>query len=664
MSRTTTRASVYHRDDASRKRDVEHVTPQVSVESTPEPAIVQRLACVGGSTWDYIHPTAYAITQLQGPVKAVTCESMSQYEVGCHVHHDCYGHLSLTPCGIVVVPGTLARRTTDNRNQFNELAVSVFQRSTRRSACFYQDALRSMMLGKRGQIRGSMESTSIEGSARLVIVPCWDLEYNQVCIPLSMASNFRVATTMPRDGDARRTTYGETSISSGDWVLMVRPPSLSHTSVQPFRVKLWERPCIGLYPGRCPEFHADYDGDEMQMYHLSDPESVAECEAWCPVAQDPFIEPGRRFRELTCNATGTRSSVDSESHDPQDRAHRNKFMEASNMSMEEIMCGTPYPYFTRESRMKPAMMSEFAQRGREDYFKEYAFRYVAASVAGQSDVARQQLSQGRIGDVSRQARLAASCFKVLEDGTVVVAGIRGLQAIGQDSRLRHTRGNVMLRGINTMCGRAQQALLDSHRAGISQHTARNLIEDVLQGSDVGVYVLPPSARNWASAVSACEWVTSTAEHTVALVQQRQDHKVLTSCAIGLLSPWSLEERMRHEVTQGSSEAEALSVCRRLCYTALCVVCNHCDVELSDAELVSVTWMLTYKPEVSPHPVTSRIGFAARDLRSLVDVAVNHFGRFYGLCSRGNFDEKVEISTVVENLILGGEFIPPSSLPDT
>lgn len=655
MSRASTKTAVYHRDDAARRRDVEYIAPQLRTESVPGAVSVQRLASVGAPTWSYVHPTAYSITRFETPPRGIECNSMSEYEVGCHLHRECYGHLSRTPAGIVIVPGTLARRTTDNRNLFNELAMSVFQRSIRRSAVFYQDALRGMMLGKRGQVRGSMESASIEGSARLVIVPCWDLGYDEVCLPISMAKNFRAATMVYGSNGDRRTTYGEVSIRSGDWVLMVRPPSLSHASVQPFKVKLWERPCIGLYPGRCSEFHADYDGDEMQMYHLSDPESIAECKAWCPVSRDPFIEAGEKFRQLTHEAAGLAVPTKPQDFSSNNRSYRNTFMAASNMSMEEVINGVPYPHFTRESRMKPAMMSEFSQRAKDTAFREQALRYVAASIAGQSDVARQQLSQGHIGDVSRQARLAASCFKATEDGTITVAEADGVRVVGREPSLCSTRGNVMLRGINAMCGKAQQALLDSHRAGISHYTARNLIEDALQGSDVGLYVLPPTAQNWAPRMAACKWVSSTTEYTIALVDRNNDRTAFDRCASGLLSPWSLAGRAKQEREQGVPEAEVASICRRLCRLALSVVCTHCDVELSTEELTGVAWMLAYKPEADVHPVTNRAGFKARNLRPLVDMAVNHFGRFHRLCEGGSFDNKVEITTLVEGLILGGEF---------
>ena len=77
-------------------------------------------------------------------------------------------------------------------------------------------------------------------------------------------------------------------------VILVRPPSLGHSNVQRFKVRIWDKPCLGLYPGHCSEYHGDFDGDEMQMYHLSSEDSIAECEAWAPVGRDPFLEPTSR----------------------------------------------------------------------------------------------------------------------------------------------------------------------------------------------------------------------------------------------------------------------------------------------------------------------------------------------------------------------------------
>lgn len=65
---------------------------------------------------------------------------------------------------------------------------------------------------------------------------------------------------------------------------------------------------------------------------------------------------------------------------------------------------------------------EFAERVKRDGRDKakVGLRYVTASIAGQSDIRHQQLSQGHIGDVSQQAKLAATCFWVCEDGAVQV----------------------------------------------------------------------------------------------------------------------------------------------------------------------------------------------------------------------------------------------------
>lgn len=142
--------------------------------------------------------------------------------------------------------------------------------------------------------------------------------------------------------------------------------------------------------------------------------------------------------------------------------------------------------------------------------------------------------------------------------------------------------------------------------------------------------------------AASQWVSSTADHTIALVYHTRDHSVLTPCGIGPLRPRSLEERARYEIQQGASEAETAFVCHPLCYKALWVVCNHRVVEFSQAEGTAVVWMLAYKAEASMNPVTNRACFPARDLCALVDVATKHFAKFSKLCARGGFDERVPI----------------------
>lgn len=137
----------------------------------------------------------------------------------------------------MIVPVTLARRATDNRNPFNQLAESVFEPSMGGLVLFYQDALCTMMLGKCVQIHRIMESASIEGSARLVIVPSSALEYDQVCNCCERGNELRGATATLRNGEVRCPMYGDTPIKFRDWVLMVCPPLLCHASLQTLRVK-------------------------------------------------------------------------------------------------------------------------------------------------------------------------------------------------------------------------------------------------------------------------------------------------------------------------------------------------------------------------------------------------------------------------------------------
>jgi hypothetical protein len=40
---------------------------------------------------------------------------------------------------------------------------------------------------------------------------------------------------------------------------------------------------------------------------------------------------------------------------------------------------------------------------------------------------------------------------------------------------------------NVLCAKAQQVLLDSHRARVAEATGRNLVEDLVQGSDVRLH---------------------------------------------------------------------------------------------------------------------------------------------------------------------------------
>lgn len=116
-------------------------------------------------TWNFRRPNKHAIEDIEGLVARISITNIADYETRFRKHRGCYGHISVTPTGVKLVPGSLAKRTTENRNLFNEARKAALERTGKYVAIRYQDFIRGIMLGKRGHIRGSILSSPIEGSA-------------------------------------------------------------------------------------------------------------------------------------------------------------------------------------------------------------------------------------------------------------------------------------------------------------------------------------------------------------------------------------------------------------------------------------------------------------------------------------------------------------------
>ncbi|WAQ83649.1 hypothetical protein PtA15_4A97 [Puccinia triticina] len=335
-----------------------------------------------------------------------------------------------------------------------------------------------------------------------------------------------------------------------------------------------------------------------------------------------------------------------------------RFMEASNMSIQEILEGHPAPLLSVESRMKPEMVMEFAQRLRTtpQTSTDVGFKYVAASIAGQSDIRRQQLSQGHIGDVSRQARLAATCFDVDNLGSVLVCRNSSQVCIGTDPALVDTRGNVFLRGVNVLCSKAQQVLLDSHRAGVTEARGRNLVEDLVQGSDVTLLSVPTCQSELVKDCVHTTWGVNTPAGYVALVALEGLTKSLVMNCLALSSPAALYLYSQARTEQGASPETITQECVSLAERAVHIVCIQAGVSISMEESRALAWMLSYDPGAHKCPVTHKHGGAARNLRPFVTLLNVHFGMFPSLSLDGGFEEYASIKTMSEHLAFGGHFV--------
>lgn len=102
--------------------------------------------------------------------------SFQEYVAGCTIHERCLGHFCTTPRGAILLPQRLASTLGVMSNDYAKMAEALFNRDTASQELVYREKLRSLMLGKSGKMRGEMPSGPVDGSARLVISLCWELE--------------------------------------------------------------------------------------------------------------------------------------------------------------------------------------------------------------------------------------------------------------------------------------------------------------------------------------------------------------------------------------------------------------------------------------------------------------------------------------------------------
>lgn len=162
-----------------------------------------------------------------------------------------------------------------------------------------------IMSGKNGIFRKFMLGKRVEFSARAVIVGDPNLRLDEVAIPKSTQSIVRTKVTCNRYNIEQLKEFAkskrlwwegtddkvkvehilpgivfEREIMDGDYIMLNRQPSLSRYSITCFKVAIRKDGynVFGINPQSTPPFNADFDGDEMNIFFMSQT-SPPECKA-------------------------------------------------------------------------------------------------------------------------------------------------------------------------------------------------------------------------------------------------------------------------------------------------------------------------------------------------------------------------------------------------
>ena len=192
--------------------------------------------------------------------------------------------------------------STDIQKLYEQLVQAIKRRGdvcaaySKITGAHKNEGVTGIMSGKQGIFRNIMTGKRVELSARAVIAGDPNIRLDEVAVPTCIASNVRVRTicnkynidNMMSMADENRLWWEKTQdvvnrrnilqgmtferqLSNGDVVMFNRQPSLSKESLACFKVviRMDEENVFGMNPQATPPFNADFDGDEMNLFFMS-----------------------------------------------------------------------------------------------------------------------------------------------------------------------------------------------------------------------------------------------------------------------------------------------------------------------------------------------------------------------------------------------------------
>lgn len=526
-------------------------------------------------------------------------------------HKNCMGHLCLNPAGIILYPGAMCSVIGDIKDKFYECTRPIVMQNTHGGVPSYHERLRQLLMSKEGILRGKCCSGFVEGSIRMVILPSWELSKDEIFIPRYVKGTLKVPTRIKNGKISAVYEYGE--VNEGDYAIVIRPPTLWEGNAQPKRIRFWDRTAIGISPEVCADYHADFDGDEMQVYVVKDLASVDECKAWTMQSKDMFDY----------------QKIEEELAEPVDDC-RSEFMQGTTITFREALEGIGVTYSMKVSKVKSESLTMLGtmmdNMDDEDYF-------IDESIRGMKDIMVQQLNQGNVGKILRMARVASQDF--LSMGDVGAMHISDLPY--EIDRTCLSAGLPAARLVSKIGSLVQQAYLDAHRANVEASGRYNLAMSFIEGRSDTILICNQDVRaSWKARMP-----NGTVLARVDLGSFTEFNKVIGTYSTRIVMRMS-EDRRRDAVRLGVE-----------------FIVKYYNISTTSTEVEAVVDMILVVPREATMQATTGKGVSVRPYRWLTKVIAQHWKRLPSYVSE--LDTRYPVETVVEACMFGNFSSLPSVL---
>lgn len=522
-------------------------------------------------------------------IKTVNIKTLDEFEAGCKLHEQCLGHIGKSESGLLLpIQSMSVHNSTMSNDVYMAVSIALSGKSEYHKEK-YIEKLRSSMKGKTGRMRKGILNAHIDGSLRMIITPQWQFPTNTIVVPQYLSGIWKVCRL-----DYETNIYITLPVSDGDHAIVIRPPSLSSRAVQPMVIRFWNETCLGISPEILKAFEGDYDGDEIHVYPVYSREAIEESKHWKNTPNRSIQKAESIFRDTKI---------------PDKDLTSGSYMMHTTMSFNQIMAGSQIPLMAEQTRTRIEHILPFAERLNNT--ESVRLSFTKESIRGMGDINRQQLSQPIVGDMSRIARIAASCVSQRSDGMIGIWSSNGFNSIIK-LPLDESMGNSAVRAISTICASAQQVALDSHRMQVGSMPSHDLIRDLIVGSlytlvmikyDISAPLyIPKDGLQWRYLKDGTEYI---------LCKPAAIGNGYANSVIGTYNPSILSKvafKKRYDV----------------CFAGISMLVDYYSIMLSQIEIASLTVLFTYKPESSNEPITSRSGFEARKMQWIETTMATHY----------------------------------------